>query len=309
MLSNKNKILRTIISLCLLTCILVTSFSEVPAKAATTTKTKYSGNYVSAYKVLDLVNAERRKVGAPALTMDQELLDAAMLRAHEIKQSFSHTRPNGADCFSAAPGRMYGENIAYGYSSPEAVMNGWMNSDGHRKNILNSSYRSIGIGCYEYNGTLYWVQCFGFATAVKPQNIGTWEKTNNKWRLLLTNGTYVKDWEKVDGSWYFFDANGYMKTGWIKSNGYWYYLKSDGTMKKGWQKSDGDWYYLSADGTMTKGWKKIDGHWYYFNAYGIMKTGWIKNDGNWYYLYSDGTLAMNTTIDGNRVGANGAWIK
>ena len=54
-----------------------------------------------------------------------------------------------------------GENIAYGQRTPEEVMNAWMNSQGHRENILNSRYTSIGVGCYQSsNGTLYWTQLF-----------------------------------------------------------------------------------------------------------------------------------------------------
>lgn len=53
-----------------------------------------------------------------------------------------------------------GENIAMGYPTAEAVMDGWMNSDGHRKNILNSDFTKIGIGVYSSGGTLYWVQLF-----------------------------------------------------------------------------------------------------------------------------------------------------
>ncbi|MBR6770619.1 MAG: hypothetical protein IKM28_05180 [Lachnospiraceae bacterium] len=53
-----------------------------------------------------------------------------------------------------------GENIAWGQKTPEEVVNAWMNSEGHKDNILNSSFTSIGVGCYENNGILYWVQLF-----------------------------------------------------------------------------------------------------------------------------------------------------
>lgn len=116
--------------------------------------------YDYAYQVLDLVNQERMKTGAAPLKMDADLMKAAMQRAAEITVSFSHTRPSGLDCYSAS-GKMSGENIAMGYVSPEAVMDGWMNSDGHRANILNSGYTDIGIGAFCVDGTYYWVQCFG----------------------------------------------------------------------------------------------------------------------------------------------------
>ena len=53
-----------------------------------------------------------------------------------------------------------GENIAYGYGDPEQVVRGWMNSEGHRKNILSASYSKIGTGCYKSGNTLYWSQFF-----------------------------------------------------------------------------------------------------------------------------------------------------
>ena len=53
-----------------------------------------------------------------------------------------------------------GENIAYGYSTPAQVVNGWMNSEGHRKIILSASYSKIGVGCYSSGGVLYWSQFF-----------------------------------------------------------------------------------------------------------------------------------------------------
>lgn len=116
--------------------------------------------YTQAYKVLEMVNKERNAVGLGSLVMDEDLLDAAMLRAAECVLYYSHTRPNGEDCFSASS-KMSGENIAIGYTSAEAVMNGWMNSPGHKANILNTSFQSIGIGCF-YDGYGYtWTQCFG----------------------------------------------------------------------------------------------------------------------------------------------------
>ena len=94
--------------------------------------------------------------------MNRELSANATVRAREIINSFSHTRPNG-NSFSSAitlSSRTAGENIAYGYSSAESVMNGWMNSAGHKANILKSSYTQIGVGVVENRGTLYWVQLF-----------------------------------------------------------------------------------------------------------------------------------------------------
>lgn len=121
-----------------------------------------------AHQVVKLVNEERAKAGLSALTIDVNVEAAAQVRANEIKQSFSHTRPNGSQ-FSTAlkeQGVSYrgaGENIAWGQKSPEAVMQAWMNSDGHRANILNAQFTKIGVGYYQdANGTNYWTQLFTY---------------------------------------------------------------------------------------------------------------------------------------------------
>ena len=118
-------------------------------------------NYSDAFKVLELLNEERRKEGLDALTMNQSLLEGAMQRGAEISVFFDHTRPDGSSCFSLS-GMMSGENIAAGYGSPESVISGWMNSPGHRSNILSTSSRSVGIGAVVVNGSHYWVQCFSW---------------------------------------------------------------------------------------------------------------------------------------------------
>lgn len=121
-----------------------------------------------ASQIFNLVNIEREKAGLPALQLDTNITAAANVRAKEIKQSFSHTRPNGSS-FSTALGEQgvtftgSGENIAWGQKSPEQVMNAWMNSAGHRANILNQNFRNIGIGYYQdANGRNYWVQLFTY---------------------------------------------------------------------------------------------------------------------------------------------------
>ena len=117
--------------------------------------------------VLELVNAARAENGKSPLTLNDSLCAVAQLRAEEIVQSFSHTRPNGSSCFTAIQeagisGGAMGENIAAGQNSPASVMNSWMNSEGHRANILSGDFTSIGIG-YVKSGSgygHYWVQMF-----------------------------------------------------------------------------------------------------------------------------------------------------
>jgi uncharacterized protein YkwD len=112
-------------------------------------------------EVLALVNAERAKAGESALVVDSDLTAAAIVRVKELVTLFSHTRPDGTLCFTASS-KIYGENIAMGYSNAVNAMAGWMNSQGHRENILRSYFGTIGVGAYKYNGTMYWVQLFGY---------------------------------------------------------------------------------------------------------------------------------------------------
>lgn len=129
-------------------------------------------DYVQAYQVLNMVNEQRRANGLNTLQMDKDLLDTAMQRAAEISIVFEsdHRRPDNTECFTAFPQKLSwaGENIAYGYPSASSVMNGWMNSTGHRENILNYNYNCVGIGCAKIDGRLYWVQCFGTTWGCNP---------------------------------------------------------------------------------------------------------------------------------------------
>ena len=120
---------------------------------------------VSAYakKVVELVNKERAKVGLSALKLDTKASKAAQVRAREVNSVFSHTRPDGRSCFTALQEagvsyRSAGENIAKGQKTPEEVVNAWMNSAGHRANILGKQFTAIGVG-YSANGN-GWAQFF-----------------------------------------------------------------------------------------------------------------------------------------------------
>lgn len=120
-----------------------------------------------AERVVEIVNEERAKNGLSALTVNYTALSAADVRASEIAGTFSHTRPNGTKCFTALDeaGVSYmgaGENIAMGQRTPEEVMEAWMNSSGHRANILNSSFKQIAVSYKLVNGTPCWVQLFTY---------------------------------------------------------------------------------------------------------------------------------------------------
>jgi uncharacterized YkwD family protein/spore coat assembly protein SafA len=119
-------------------------------------------------QVIDLVNQQRAWNGLPALKANWELCRVARYKSQDMidKHYFDHQSPTYGSPFrmmesfgirfSAA-----GENIAYGQKTPQAVMNDWMNSPGHRSNILNSTYNQIGVGAAKAaNGTFYWTQMF-----------------------------------------------------------------------------------------------------------------------------------------------------
>lgn len=117
-------------------------------------------------QVLAAVNKEREAAGLPALEADDELNKIAALRAKEIAEKFSHTRPNGTKCFTAydEAGYIYAvaaENIAYNFSdSASEVVEQWMNSSGHKANILSADMTKLGIGVYKSGRRYYWVQNF-----------------------------------------------------------------------------------------------------------------------------------------------------
>ncbi len=122
---------------------------------------------VSSYEleVIRLVNEIRQQNGLRPLAANWELSRVARYKSQDMRDNgyFSHNSPTYGTPFQmlSAFGLSYrtaGENIAKGYASPQAVVNGWMNSSGHRANILNASYTQIGVGYV--SGGNYWTQLF-----------------------------------------------------------------------------------------------------------------------------------------------------
>ncbi len=116
-------------------------------------------------EVIRLVNEIRQQNGLKALTYDWQLARVARYKSQDMKDNryFSHTSPVYGSPFQMMKSfgityRSAGENIAKGQRTPAAVVNAWMNSSGHRANILNSSFTHIGIG-YVSDGN-YWTQMF-----------------------------------------------------------------------------------------------------------------------------------------------------
>ncbi|WP_405733346.1 CAP domain-containing protein [Streptomyces sp. NBC_01537] len=138
----------------------VKAVASAPASAASS-----SG---ATARVVALVNSARSKAGCSALTVNAKLTKAAQSHSNDMSdsQTMSHTGSDGS-----SPGdritragydwRTYGENVAYGYPTPESVMAGWMSSPGHKANILNCAFKEIGVGLAQDG--YYWTQDFGAA--------------------------------------------------------------------------------------------------------------------------------------------------
>jgi uncharacterized protein YkwD len=124
-----------------------------------------------AARVIQLINAERAKVGLSALSAQEQIYSAAQLHSSDMacNNYLSHTGLDGSTVGERTQRQGYswssvGENIAAGYSSPESVVQGWMNSPGHKANILGASYTEIGIGYAFGNASgygSYWTAVFG----------------------------------------------------------------------------------------------------------------------------------------------------
>jgi len=118
-----------------------------------------------AQQVIDLTNNERKKNGLPPLKADPSLSKVAQTKSNdmEAKHYFSHTSPTYGSPFDmmrdfGVTYKAAGENIAMGQTTAQQVVTAWMNSEGHRKNILSASYTNIGVG-FTSTGN-YWSQMF-----------------------------------------------------------------------------------------------------------------------------------------------------
>lgn len=131
-----------------------------------------------------------------------------------------------------------------------------------------------------------------------------------------TTTAQVGWYTNADGSWSYGNADGTKAIGWLQSptSGLWYYMDANGIMmSNGWVQDGAYWYFLGADGAMKTGWVYTNGAWYYLKETagnkGAMQTGWIQTGGKWYYCNASGAMLSNTTVNGYKLGADGAWIK
>lgn len=148
---------------------------------------KYGTN--NEWSVIELVNKERMDNGLQPLSVTEKMQQAVHIRRQEVKSYFSHTRPDGTSCFTVfgevgvnAYGA--GENIAQGYNTPSSVMKGWMNSSGHRANILTAHFSHMGAGEVSRN----WVQMF--AGCPEPKTYALLLPNDP---LTVSKGTSIED--------------------------------------------------------------------------------------------------------------------
>ena len=115
-------------------------------------------------QLVQMLNSYRASHGLGTLATTTALANAAMTRSKEITVVFDHVRPNGSICFTVSSA-VSGENIAAGYANAQSFMNGWMNSPSHNANMLNGSFKAVGISVFAaktaYGYTYFAVQNFG----------------------------------------------------------------------------------------------------------------------------------------------------
>ena len=122
-----------------------------------------TGLRAEAYEAYLQTNEIRAQAGLQPLSWSGDLEPCSAVRAVEAGEYFSHTRPNGKSWWTVNSDLMGGENLAYGYNSAGEVVEGWMNSPTHARNILHDRFRKIAITAFQAaNGTIYWAQEFGY---------------------------------------------------------------------------------------------------------------------------------------------------
>jgi len=118
---------------------------------------------LAAKEAFHIVNEQRKASGLGELTWSDELKNAAAVRAVEIESNFSHTRPDGTEWWTVNSTIMYGENLAKNFNDAKSVMDAWNASPTHKLNIMDPSYKTMGIAVYcGSNGAWYWAQEFGY---------------------------------------------------------------------------------------------------------------------------------------------------
>lgn len=356
MVSRKISIIKRSVAYLLILVLIAGMFVNVPDQSVNSIKTveaadaavyvKATAMYGYAYQVLSLINQQRTQYGLNAVQMDMTLLNGAMQRAaesvvigaaydhSEIDNSIAHSRPDGTSCFTVND-KIEGENIAYGQTSPSSVVTAWMNSEGHRKNILTAEWKSVGIGVVYIYGDYYyyWAQSFSSQSASIPtvrndspvtsfhvnvsnsvynrlvsrgkMNNGVFSSTtptNNNSSGGSSGGGISGNWTQDSRGWKFYSNGKYLRNSWLRIGTKWYALGSDGYMITGWRMIEGSYYYFHSSGVMASNewvggyWLGSSGAWTYHSI-----GSWHNGAGGWWYGDTSGWYASNCwqKINGN----------
>ncbi|WP_252229468.1 MULTISPECIES: N-acetylmuramoyl-L-alanine amidase family protein [unclassified Clostridium] len=178
---------------------------------------------------------------------------------------------------------------------------------------IGSKYNGKNMYVYYYNKSTKSLELVASNVKVKDDNISFTITHCSDYVLSETPLSaavgFKEGWNILNsGNWQYV-LGGNRVTGWNFINGRWYWMDSFGMMQKGWVNPNGSWYYLNYNGDMATGWQNINGKWYYLREDGKMLTGWVDDRGTWYYLDYSGAMVSNTTVNGYRLGSNGAWIR
>ena len=226
------------------------------------------------------------------------------------------TTENGVTTYTGSNGQkatgwlLYEGSYYYLDPSSGALQTGWKQVNGSWY-YLDPQTGKMRTGWVEVGGQKYYLHNWG-GMAVGWFHTDGDSKT---WYVSKTSGELMtSQWYYYKNEYYYLGANGAAANDWAEIGGKWYYFNADAVMQKNaWIPTfKGDsWCYVGSDGAMLTGWNYIGGKWYYMrqsDGYCLV-NGWYTIDGKTYYFYQDASMAVNTTINGYKVGADGAWIQ
>ena len=209
--------------------------------------------YDYAGEMLGYINEHRTELGLSELALDHELTEAAMKRALEIAVNFEHVRPDGSSCFTICS-KMNAENIAVGRSTAKDTYEQFKASAAHYKKMINSAYRSIGIGAVYHNGHFYWVQLFSMTPTNMMEDtegivplkhtVKVAEEDNN---LTLYTGNYISSSKALEMP----VGKSYQMTVERFNPGYVYFTSSIAASSFLWQSSDPSVISVDENGLIT----------------------------------------------------------
>ena len=200
------------------------------------------------------------------------------------------------------------EGQDYWFAPSGYMRTGWVYDDNEWYYIQDDGSKTA--GWLEING--YWYYMDANNTENPNAMVKDCKMTIDGYEFRFgPSGDMQTGWLYDHPDWYYVKPNGYLASGWYQVGDYWYYMDPDNDnkmVKDQWRYINGTWYYFYGGGSMATGWLSLNGEWYYLRSSGSMATGWLSVGGVWYYLYSDGSMAKDTTIDGYKLGPNGALL-